>query len=81
MQLSIPPSTDDTSLPPPNPLLQQNKQFVTMSSDSPLGIDKVFLDSCKEVSEALSLRSSHSSTYKLVEPNLDKDKEGVVSVH
>ncbi|KAG8817317.1 hypothetical protein FRC19_011436 [Serendipita sp. 401] len=46
---------------------------------SPLGIDKVFLDSCKEVSKALSLSSSHSSTYKLVELNLDKDKEAVVS--
>jgi hypothetical protein len=59
-----------------------------VSSDSPLGVDRVFLDSCKEVSRTLSFGSPFSPTltivssptaYKLAELSLGDDKEAVMS--
>ncbi|KAI6094909.1 hypothetical protein F5141DRAFT_1191569 [Pisolithus sp. B1] len=73
-----------------DPLRQQNQRFATMSSGFPLGIDKVFLSSCKEVSKTLSLGSptvfanatlvSVSPTaYDFAKLSLDEDKEAIVS--
>ena len=60
-----------------------------MASDSPLGIDEVFLGSCKEVSETLSVGSPVSPTithvtlspiaYKFSKLSFDEDKEAAIS--
>jgi hypothetical protein len=60
-----------------------------MPSDSALGVDEVFLGSCKEVSKMPSLRSPVAPTttliflfttaYKFTKRSLDKDKKAVVS--
>lgn len=50
-----------------------------MLSDSHLGVDEVFLGSCKEVSKTLSLGSPVSPAYKFAKPSLDEEKEAVVS--
>ncbi|KAI6098074.1 hypothetical protein EDD16DRAFT_1718740 [Pisolithus croceorrhizus] len=73
-----------------DPLQQQNQRFATMSSGFPLGIDKVFLSSCKEVSKTLSLGSPAvfaNATLVSVSPtaydfdklSLDEDKEAIIS--
>jgi hypothetical protein len=47
-----------------------------VSSYSPLGVDKVFLDSCKELSDIVMYRST---THEFIDLNLDEDREVIIS--
>jgi hypothetical protein len=85
--------TNDSQLVSPFRFLWSLFSLLTVrspvASDSPLGIDEVFLGSCKEVSETLSVGSPVSPTithvtlsptaYKFSKLSFNEDKEAAVS--